>query len=354
MVSRKGTFDFDPAIFGEIADPILAFFAATEFAPTRLVPLQGLQCQVDEIELSDGTTLRRLSDEEISVLLTWDVIPTAPLQDARILDEANQWCVAQVTTVPKTVSRPGAPPVPPDLSNWPPSIIDAAERLVTAVRLEVGGMVMGGPLVSLGTLGPGGDSSGAGVASAPVAHPKFVTPSALSPADMPDVMTTWQALDRSEVRTAKAVQIALRRIRDTPQYPHPEDLLIDVMIAAEAFFLSDTDDQSQIGFRLGLLAALYVEMPGRRPSEIRRFMSKAYGARSTIVHGGEPKARDLLRVEGNPGTVKEVAEDLEAFMRRALRRAVRDANGVAPPNWNAMLVSFLDREAQADEAAASA
>jgi Apea-like HEPN len=346
LVGQSGSFDFDPVQFARIADPILAYLAATELPLTQLVPILGLQCQADPIELSEGALLRRLSDEEANVLLTLDVLPTAVQQDARILDEADQWCVAQVTMLEKVID----PPVgPPDLASLPPSIFDAAERLVTALRLEVGGMVMCGPHVTFGSRGPGGDSLGAGMARTSVVRPLFFVPSVLPQAAVPDVMATWRALDRSHVRKAAAMQIALRRLRDAPQRPNPEDLLIDAMIAAEAFFLSGTDDRSQFGFRLGLLAALYVEVPGCKRSDVKRFMSRAYGVRSKVVHGVQLEEKDLRRLDGSTGTVKEVAEDLETLMRLALRRAVHDANGRAMPDWDAMLVSFLDRQAGSEK-----
>ena len=99
---------------------------------------------------------------------------------------------------------------------------------------------------------------------------------------------------------------------------HPVRVL-DLMIAAESLFLSETDEKyrGELRFRLATRAAFLL---GTTPAErvrLFKFLGRAYVARSVIVHGGVLSQEGLRRLNGVSGSVHEFADDLEGALRDA-------------------------------------
>ena len=125
------------------------------------------------------------------------------------------------------------------------------------------------------------------------------------------------------VREDKALGIALRRVRDAPLRLGLEDTLIDLVIAAEALFLTDAgkaEDRGELTYRLALRAAVFINDPPPRRGQVLRFFRGAYRARSAVVHGSQPTR--LRALDGSIATVADVVADLERLMRLALHQAV--------------------------------
>ena len=105
-----------------------------------------------------------------------------------------------------------------------------------------------------------------------------------------------------------------------------EDSMIDLGIALEALFLSDSDRHSELSYRLRLRAAWYL---GKDLDE-RRFIlgdvNRLYGKRSTAVHGGD--------IPFDVATKKLLDRGQELCLQ-AILRTIRNGSF---PDWNGLVL----------------
>jgi hypothetical protein len=146
----------------------------------------------------------------------------------------------------------------------------------------------------------------------------------------------------SRVRRCKVIDASSRRFGYAAQRMRPDDEIVDLIIAAESLFLSDTGDPSERGemtFRLSTRAGLFSDGTPEERKRVLRFMRDAYNARSGVVHSGSLNEAKLRTLGGAPATAGEFADDLEELVRRALKKVVRGvASGETfPPDWNNLL-----------------
>jgi len=131
----------------------------------------------------------------------------------------------------------------------------------------------------------------------------------------------------------KPVDAAIRRFRYAGERHRPEDQLVDVMIAAESLFLADTN--LEVSYRLSVRFALFIEGSDYSRRELFNHMKKAYHVRSIIVHGKEPKRRDLALPKRGQVTFPEFVHETRELLRLSLKKAIRmaAANDPAFGHW---------------------
>ncbi len=111
------------------------------------------------------------------------------------------------------------------------------------------------------------------------------------------------------------------------------------MVAAEALFLGEADEESrgELRFRLSTRAASYIRDPTRSSRSIYRLFLAAYRMRSRLVHGSEAKQ---ITVNGEEFPPVHMVETIEALLRLALRRALSEASDKSS-RWTVDWVSLL-------------
>lgn len=108
---------------------------------------------------------------------------------------------------------------------------------------------------------------------------------------------TWSLLTDEKWTENRALMLAVRRLSRQGSRESDDDKILDILIAAEALYLTDlggTKDRGELSYRLSHRAGLWAD-PERtgRSREVSRVMRLAYNVRSIIAHGGAPKERDL-------------------------------------------------------------
>lgn len=162
----------------------------------------------------------------------------------------------------------------------------------------------------------------------------------LKPTLMNEFQSTWGDLRKSWPNRPAALALALRRL--TYDRMSLEDDLIDTMVAAEALYLSKSD-KSESTYKLAVRAAQYqtpvTDTLGQR--QAFELMKKAYGERSTVVHGGELKENKQIKVGGAEYEVRSLVSYARQLVQAACRRAIREvAQGQAwPPDWESLLLT---------------
>jgi Apea-like HEPN len=160
-------------------------------------------------------------------------------------------------------------------------------------------------------------------------------PYVLTSEELPRFREFWSAFE--EVHARPVISGALRRFSFAANRSLPDDEIVDLMIAAESLFLSETDEKfrGELRFRLATRAAFLLGTTPTERVQFFKFLGRAYDARSVIVHGGVLSHEGLRRLNGESGSVHEFADDLECVLRDALQRAIGliMSDEPFPPDW---------------------
>lgn len=133
--------------------------------------------------------------------------------------------------------------------------------------------------------------------------------------------------------------VASRRFSYASDRSRPEDEVVDLMIAAESIFASDSGT-ADVTFRLSTRAALFSDEANAYRHQLLTFMKKAYAARSDIVHRGRVQRSSLKNLRGDAVPVEQLADDLERVVRDALKKGVQmvSSGEEFPPDWTQLLL----------------
>ena len=337
LVLTHESFVIPPDALRVVASDVLRSFEASELVHSLLVPLLGYTAD-NAMDLGGGAIVRRLTNDEIDRCLQMPSLPAiAEAVTSRRISRSNQWCVAMDLQVPKIIGDGDANPP----RTYEDDVVRIAERFIAAVRLTVGGSLTRGPRVSTTARSIFHPGRGGSWEFRDVQPPRYARPSHVGTTDAPDVAAVHEALGAVRVTKDRALELAISRFVDARLRHTEVDALVDLVIAAEALFADKGAASGEITFKLSLRAALFCDVPGSSRSSVRRFVAGAYGARSTVVHGGNLKKPKNLR--GEMTTLTEMIDDLEHILRIAIRRAVlEDPNHSRYGKWNTLLDEDLD------------
>jgi hypothetical protein len=149
----------------------------------------------------------------------------------------------------------------------------------------------------------------------------------LTAAKCAELQQLWRIAHDESFPTNRALALAIRRLTFAAQRERVEDRLIDILIAAEAFYLTDvadTKERGELKYRLALRAALWSEnsLVGWDRRQVRDHMKRAYDLRSVVAHGGDPKPKDV-KVKGQHVSLANFVHVTEDIVRNALHKAVQ-------------------------------
>ena len=102
----------------------------------------------------------------------------------------------------------------------------------------------------------------------------------------------WDKCQSKNVKKHKFIDVACKRFSYANERTRSEDRLVDLMISAEALFLSDSGNpkyRGELRYRLALRVGFFIGKDGKHRKEVFDHMKYAYDIRSSLVHGGKPK-----------------------------------------------------------------
>jgi hypothetical protein len=136
----------------------------------------------------------------------------------------------------------------------------------------------------------------------------------------------WDGLQSEGVQRRKFLDTAVRRYSYAHERHRLEDKIVDLLIAAEALFLSDHKDdpyKGEIRYRLSLRAAAFLAKDREARSRIFRQMRAAYDLRSAVVHGSDVKKVKLPKQpDGSPPQPEDFVWTIQELVRVALHKAI--------------------------------
>lgn len=321
MAKDEGVFEFADECFDRKWQGLLDFCKAQEFLVKMVAPLPYLNIPTLPLCLGDGLVIDRLTEDEVTACCQVGVLrplgPSVPIvtSDLAVGVRRTKW-------VRKVIRARDDEPLPE---------IDAmsegtfGSRPVHRDHLVVDDVLSGLRLFKESHVRASGYASwvdchwiGSGISYTPIGEWPFVGRSGLLEAEIEPFLEFWRQLEVGAGRFA----FPIHRFNLAFERGLLADRIVDLVIAAEALFLSDVDaqDRGELRFRFALRAAKFIEHPNYSEREVFRVMRRAYDARSSIVHGGLPKATGLPKNEG--ADLAQFIAGVEDLVRLALRKAV--------------------------------
>ena len=118
------------------------------------------------------------------------------------------------------------------------------------------------------------------------------------------------------------MSVSVRRFSQSNERGNIEDRIIDLMISAEALFLSSGGSvQGELKYRLAHRAAMLIGESIGDHRYVFEFMQKAYDVRSSIVHGSTPKLPK--KIDGEKDTLDEFCTDIEMYLRVSTKKVIQ-------------------------------
>ena len=316
---EAGALRFDEAVFDRILGEFECDLRRNRVGYTLLVPLLGVSLDQAPIKLASGLEIDVMKDEEIVTCLGVGLLPDQ--LGMRRMRLSKQEVGLRITY--DLDRHIGELTLPVPQPNTQQEAVERAMAVLRALRVFKEGRVTIPGFVHFSTSWP--VAGGASFTFANQGPMPWFNKYELSRQDCRALIDFWRQF---EVVTQKgALANAVRRFSYASERGRPDDQLIDLMIAAESLFLSDAgspEDRGELRYRLALRAAFFIDSQEYSRREIYSHMRRAYGARSTIVHGSEEVAvRTLKSPKGKATSLDEFTRLTERIMRAALQKAVR-------------------------------
>ena len=328
----------DPGRIEELLRRLQAVVRAGTFEVAYVTPIWDLEVATP-LELEPGLVIDVLTDDEAFKALQMNAIAGDMAQRRRYVREPyRRLALRRTILLPKLVLD--QIPTPDDvLAGRHPGVLepngfDDPERLLSLLPLVSTGLARTGATMTWATVGsPWGiqsvnylSTSTPGLDDSRSPRPRVT----LDAAGAADLARYWAALRETQAQGAPS--LALRRLRDAAERRRDADRILDLVIAAEAFFLPADGDHTELKFRSSLHAAFYLETELARRRIVYRTVGAAYDMRSTIAHGGEPGSVNIL---GERLTIEALTPRIEEIVRRAVQRRLDERH---EPDWNALTV----------------
>jgi Apea-like HEPN len=299
------------------------FLAADEIEYLVIWPLPGLSSSAFPITLEQGIEIDIMSDKELTAVLNTEVLslvfPQLPVLPP---EQAQQACLRYRYCLPKVIGNidPKAHEQLMPLEERINGIRDTLEQ-VLALLFTDPVAISGRASFPAEWIPYGG---GIGYQQVPLSQAERFRRMDLDQQASAELVETWRQLRQPGLlQKQKALALALRRLSYQAHRQRIEDEMVDVMVAAEALYLSDLGPE-ELGFRLALRASALSDPQklGMTRRNVFDLMKSAYSVRSKIVHGDEPRPKDL-KVKGIQVPLAEFVQATEEVVSLDISRVVR-------------------------------
>jgi hypothetical protein len=330
MLDDDGRPEFTTEKFESAWREWAVFFCTDQIAFTTVAPLPMLTIPEFPLRLNDELVLDRLTNDEVTRCHFANVLRGPPI-GYQFIDANTAVGIRKTTLVSKVIEGDTASKTPSHALNEGsfgrrPFLYDhlavddvlSALRLLKQSQLRTTGYATWTDTPFL----KGGTSFGV------FGQWPYVGRLELSEGEVTQLLELWCLLEER----AERFGFSIHRFNLAFDRGLIADKIVDLVIAAEALFLADQRDRSELRFRFALRAAKFIKQSGCTELEVFRIMRKAYDARSAIVHGG-----------ASPTALPSFIDNVEHLVRLGLREALamkKDGNKLRQSDyWNSLLLS---------------
>ena len=312
MLKRGRSFEYSDESFQQLYDQLEEYLYRSDDDFELVAPIAGLSL-TEDVELGPGLKLRKLADQEISQLLEHGLLIDRPGR-ASIVRVDIEHCVS--ISVRKTKWDGVEPPFMRTIK-ISEEIAKDLEAAFKALVIHKAGylQIVGSVLYQRGFF------QGIPFVKHATRRQTFRRQYEWDFHDASGLRSVYENLAQSDAKVDRGLEVALRRFLYGYERVREEDALIDLMIAAEAIFLSESGSGQELSYRLRLRAA--------------RFLSENNAERQAIafraIHSGLQCSKCCSTWSRSQHTKEEGWErtDLPSLRGSGGRASAHGAQGVA-------------------------
>lgn len=318
---------FDP-FYSEMEKALIS----DEIEFENLTPLCGFRMEDTELVLNENTSIIKLSEKEIQEFFNLGIklgISTGGGYD--FIHGIHEYAISTRYKLHKKIGEEKTATGAGDdyyLNN------DIEQSVVDALRVFKKGKIY--PITTI-KRGRGYFTTGTSYAFEKHVRHFMENKYLLGKGEITDFQSFWNNKHEAKIPVKNYLSVAIRRFSQANERDSVEDELIDLMISAEALFLSSGGSFSgELKYRLSHRAAMYIEDDVKKQKYIFNFMQKAYDVRSSIVHGSDPKLpkkADDTQYE----SMKEFCEDVEQYLRISIKKTIENTIHSKEIDWNEII-----------------
>lgn len=327
--------DFDDSIFKIEYLIMEKCFHSNEIEFEKLTPLFGFNSDLDEIFINDQVSIVKLSDDEIAELLNLGIKIGNSFVNDDFITNVNKYFIKRKYTLKKSIgpreTEIKLESIPSEISNEIENkIIHALKVFNKGKFYSAGGVTKSKSFLSIGT------TYDLGIQQKHFQSSTYY----LNKQDYDNFIHFLDNFNKLQLEKKHFLNVALRRFSISTGRDDIEDKIIDLMICAEAIFLSSEGNevQGELSYRLSHRASMFIEDRSKNPKDIFKFMKDAYTARSKIVHGATVKIPK--NDNGILYTIEEFSDVLEDYIRFSLKKMIKliiETNDVKNIDWNLII-----------------
>jgi hypothetical protein len=308
----------------DCCDAVLDRVLTDEWPITDVVYLSGLSLERDCLDLAPGVRLERLTEAEVLAALRYRfLLPDSETFPVFQLHPHTAFGLKRTRVERRVIG---------EAASWTPVDVDSLTTLSRRL-LETLALMIDKPVRVLGEVIPQDRALSLSGAGGGVSYRSY--PAArvwqgfhLNDAECERLQELWTRPAMTS-QQGKALNLAIRRLSLATLRDQWEDRLLDLYIAAEAFYLTDAGDardKGELKYRLSLRAAVWSKnsLVGWTPNEVFKHMKQGYDLRSIVVHGGTPEAKDI-KVKGQRVQLRDFVLATQEVLRDAFHKAVLQA-----------------------------
>lgn len=157
-----------------------------------------------------------------------------------------------------------------------------------------------------------------------IKHPKFKIDQAKS---------LYESLEELNSNVHEKLQIPINRWIKSKAVQDPVDKMIDLGIAFEALYLSETDYNREVRFRFSLHAAWHLGKDKEQRKALMKEFKAIYDWRSKAVHTG--KLAPTVKIGGNSIPIGEFIQRAQGLCRDSIMKILEDGKF---PDWNDLIL----------------
>lgn len=321
--------------FDRVFESLAAFLESDSTEFIVLVPLAGLLHTHGTFELEPEVELGRFTDEELATLVERGVLRDR-FGDPYSREQIPEHMRAGLRRRMRTRKVIGGTPDAAEGSRLGAQPAVDTLRIERALAATTDGRVAPQAFVAEQSGWVNGGMFTRWPASQSMPYDENLPKATLAANHSSVLAHAWAALADAEFEHGSGLRIPIDRLAGLAQRINDEDVIVDVAIAAEAFFrIPDAGPTRNNAHDRAQRAANWIDAAdlGLDQHAVREFMIRAARMRNSIVHQGAPDLALLGSAGDATASLAGFAETFERLVRRAVRKAVLSDPRPTVPIW---------------------
>ena len=319
FLTDQGIVEFNISSFNSVYSKIESALYSDEIDFENITPLCGFTMDDSEISLTENISIVKLSEKEILEFFGLGIKLGSSMGDDAFVHGVHQYAIKTSYKLPKIIGERDASIRDIEQNEFFSNKNEQA--VIDALRIY-----KEGKLYPITTTRRGKSILSIGVSfsfEAPVKH-FMKNKYSLLKNEIDEFKSFWSEKSKAKLPEKNFLSVGIRRFSQSNERDNIEDKIIDLMISAEAIFLSSGGSfQGELKYRLSHRAAMFIETDVELQKYVFDFMQKAYDVRSSIVHGSNPKLPN--KMDGSAYTLEEFCGDIERYLRVSIKKAISKA-----------------------------